>query len=67
MIEWQREAEINARLEDAAFWAKEAARQRELEEKDREAIADFWEAYRKQAQKYTEDTRPSKLNFGLLG
>lgn len=66
LIEWEREAKVKARNEDAAFWRKERARQAELEKKDREAIADFWLAYRKETQKIKDENRPSNLNFGLL-
>ena len=40
--------------------------QRQKEAEDRQAIADFWTAYRKQAQKQADDSRPSNLNFGLF-
>ena len=66
MLQWEREAAIEARDQDAAFWAEQSAKQRELEEADRKAIAAFWEAYRKQAAKQADDNRPSKLNFGLI-
>ncbi|MCP6720499.1 MAG: hypothetical protein KJI72_04250 [Patescibacteria group bacterium] len=66
MVEWEREAERDARNKDAAFWRKEKENQRRLEEKDRKAIADFWIAYRKEALKIANDNRPSNLNFGLL-
>lgn len=61
-----RAAEIKARNEDAAFWAAQAAKQRELEAEDRIAVAEFWIAYRKAAQKAQDEQRPSNLNFGLL-
>ncbi len=54
------------RQEDAKFWAKEAEKQRELEAADRIAIAQFWENYRKTKLKMEQDSRPSKLNFGLI-
>ena len=66
LLTWEREAAKDARNEDAAFWAKEAEKQRKLEEADRKAIADFWEAYKRRAQKIANDNRPSKLNFGIL-
>ena len=66
LLEWEREAEKNQRSEDAAFWRKERAKQRKKEEEDRKAIADFWIAYRKQAQKLRYDARPSNLNLGRL-
>ena len=66
MVEWEREAARNARNEDAAFWRKEQERTRELEAKERKAIADFWTAYRKLEQKAQEERRPSNLNFGLF-
>ncbi|MCK5021066.1 MAG: hypothetical protein KAS32_28905, partial [Candidatus Peribacteraceae bacterium] len=66
MLKWQREAEIQGRNEDAAFWAKERAKQRKLEEEDRKAIADFWFAYKKRLQELYEESRPSNLKFGLL-
>ncbi len=59
-------ANTKARNEDAIFWAKERAKQRIFEGEDRKAIADFWTAYRKAAQKIALDNRPSNLNFGLL-
>ncbi len=66
MVEWEREAEVDARNADAKFWRKEREAQMKKEEEDRKAIADFWEAYRKQLQKLNEDSRPSNLNFGLI-
>lgn len=66
MVEWERDAEVNARNDDAAFWAEQRAKQAELEAADRKAIADFWTAYRKQAAKLAADNSPSKLNFGLI-
>jgi hypothetical protein len=66
LLEWEREAAINARNEDAEFWRREREKQAEKEKQDREALAAFWEAYRKRAQKDAEDSRPSKLNFGIL-
>ena len=66
MVEWEREAQRNARNEDAAFWANERQKQLILEEKERKKIADFWNDYRKEVQKMQEDSRPSSLGFGLL-
>ena len=66
MVKWEEEAADRDMKEDAAFWAREAAKQRKLEEEDRKAIAEFWMAYRKQALKYQMDNRPSNLKFGLL-
>ncbi len=66
MIDWEREAEIDARNEDAAFWRKEKEAQMKREAEDRQAIANFWNEYRKMAQQIKEDTRPSNLNFGLI-
>jgi len=63
---WEQEAKAANRSKEAAFWAKERAKQRALEAADRQAIADFWIAYRKEALKIQENSRPSKLNFGLL-
>lgn len=65
-LQWEREAERDQRNEDARFWRKEREAQAEKEAEDRKAIADFWEAYRKQAQKLRDDSRPSNLNFGLI-
>ena len=45
---------------------KKISKKAEKEEKDREAIADFWIAYRKTVQEIQNDNRPSNLNFGLL-
>ena len=61
-----RKQEKKARNNDAAFWANERLKQRELEAKDRQAIADFWTAYRKTVNEFNKDNRPSNLNFGLL-
>ena len=61
-----REEDIKARNEDAKFWAEQAAKQRELEAQDRQAIADFWAAYRKNMLKIADNNRPSNLKFGLL-
>ncbi len=66
MVRWEQEARAAARKDDARFWADQAAKQRKLEEADRQAIADFWLAYRKRAQELADDNRPSNLNFGLL-
>ena len=66
MVDWEREADIDARDEDARFWREEAAKTRKAEEEDREAIARFWLEYRKEIQKLQDDNRPSNLNFGLL-
>jgi hypothetical protein len=66
MVEWEREAQVAGRNEDAAFWRKERAKQREMEKKDREAIAKFWLDYQKLKQKLQDDNRPSSLNFGLF-
>ena len=66
MVEWEREARIQARNEDAKFWAREAEKQRKLEAADRKAIADFWFEYRKKVQEIADNNRPSNLNFGLI-
>jgi hypothetical protein len=66
MLLWEREASRAGRNEDAAFWAAEREKQRLLEEADRIAIAKFWLAYRKQQQKLYDDSRPSKLGWGLI-
>ena len=65
-VQWEREADKAARNADAAFWRKERAKQDKMEAEDRQAIADFWIAYRKQTLKIANDNRPSNLNFGLL-
>ena len=66
MLEWEREAKKQARNEDAAFWREERVKQFKMEEEDRQAIADFWIAYKKEAAIIAENSRPSNLNFGLL-
>ena len=71
---WKSSLERKDMLQAAKFWEKEAAKQRELEAKDREAIAEFWINYRKEIQKIEEAGKPgsswnlgqSNLNFGLL-
>jgi len=66
LLEWERQAEIEARNEDARFWAREREKQYQREAEEREANAKFWEAYKKAAYKSEEDSRPSKLNFGII-
>lgn len=66
LLEWEETAADRDMKEDAAFWAKERAKQRKLEKEDREAIRDFWIAYRKEKQKFQMDERPSNLSFGGL-
>lgn len=66
MLRWEEEAADRDMREDAAFWAREREKQRKKEAEDRQAIADFWAAYRKEAQTFSSDNRPSNLNFGLL-
>ena len=66
LLKWEREAEVTARAEDAAFWRKEREAQSKREKEDAEAMAKFWLEYRKEAQKINEANRPSNLNFGLL-
>jgi len=65
-LQWEEEAANNDRDADAKFWREERAKQRVKEAEDRQAIADFWNAYKKQAQKAAENSRPSNLNFGLF-
>ncbi len=66
MLDWEREAKKEARNEDAEFWRKERAKQRQNEAADRIAIAQFWEEYRRKKQLIAENNRPSNLKFGLL-
>lgn len=66
MVEWELEAKEKARKKEAEYWRKERIKQYELEKKENKAMADFWEAYRKEVQKQKNDLRPSNLNFGLL-
>lgn len=66
MVQWEQEANKNQRNEDATFWRKERENQSALETADREATAKFWLEYRKEAQKLSDNNRPSNLNFGLL-
>ena len=66
LFEFKQRALNKGRDEDARFWADYAAEQRELEAADRQAIADFWFAYRKATQKFYDEQRPSKLNFGIV-
>jgi hypothetical protein len=66
LLTWEREAEQAARTEDAAFWKKQREEEYKSEEKERKAIADFWQAYREYNQKIQQNLKPSNLNFGLL-
>ncbi len=52
--------------EEAAFHEKNRAKQRKEAEEDRVAVAKFWLTYAKQKQKLADDSRPSKLNFGII-
>lgn len=52
--------------EQARFWAGERDKEREKAAADRQAIAEFWIAYRKTMQQIADNNRPSNLNFGLL-
>ena len=58
-LQWEEEAADRDMKEDAKFWAREREKQREKEAEDRQAIADFWMAYRKTAQKINDNSRPS--------
>ena len=53
-------------LKNFSEWRNERAKQRQKEAEDREAIAKFWEAYKREMQKLAEDSRPSNLNFGMF-
>jgi len=66
MVAWETESNNADRNADAKYWANQASKQRKLEKADRKAIADFWNAYRKQAQEIADNSRPSNLNFGLI-
>lgn len=66
LLEWEADARRRERKEEAAFWAEQQKKQAALEAKERESLAAFWLAYRKRAQKISEDNGFSKLNFGLL-
>jgi hypothetical protein len=66
MLQWEEQAADQDMKDDAAYWAAQRKKQRELEEKDRQAIADFWLEYRKRMQQISDDSRPSQLNFGLI-
>ena len=60
------EVERKIRNDNADFHAAERAKERELERLDRIAIAEFWISYSKNKKKALDDSRPSKLNFGLI-
>lgn len=70
MVDWERDADLADRDDDAKFWRDERAKQTELETKEREESGEFWLNYRKEAQKLNEGfnagTPRSALNFGLL-
>ena len=65
-IQWENEARNNQLQKEADFWAKQRAKTREEEKRDREAIAKFWADYRITMQKIQDNSRPSQLTFGLL-
>ena len=52
--------------EEAAFWAEQRRLRAEKEAEERQAISDFWCAYRKKLLELQDDNRPSKLGFGLF-
>jgi len=64
--ERERQAEIEGRNEDAAFWRKERQKKIEDERRARIESAEFWLAYRKKVAEMESDNSPSKLAFGLL-
>ncbi len=66
MIEFEREAKRAARDEDAAFWRREKELSFEREREELEFQAEFWLKYRQLVAKINDESRPSKLNFGLL-
>ena len=66
LLIWEQDARREERDKDARFWASERKKQRKKEAEDRRAIAEFWELYRKSQQKIAEESRPSKLNFGIV-
>jgi hypothetical protein len=66
MVLWEQEAARAGNKEEAAFWAKEKEKQRKLELENQKAVVDFWLAYKKESQKLSENSAPSKLNFGLI-
>ncbi len=66
LVLWEQEAKAAGDQAAAKLWARERDKERAKEAKDRQAVADFWIAYRKQSKKFQEDARPSNLNFGLL-
>ena len=61
-----RDAKIDARNEDAAFWRNQKELDYKREAEERQAVADFWSEYNKQKAKLYEASKPSNLNFGLL-
>ena len=65
-MEFERQAKLDQRNEDAAFWKEQRRLQDEQEKKEREATAEFWLNYRKEAAKIQANSRPSNLNFGIL-
>lgn len=66
LLEWENQARKEQRESEARFWAEQRAQKRKEEEEDRKAIAEFWFQYRKRLQELQDNSRPSKLNFGLL-
>ena len=67
LLQWEDEARVKAREEEAKFWLEYHQTIRDWEEEDRKAAADFWLEYRKRVNEIYESNRPSNLNFGLLG
>lgn len=53
MVEWERQAEVEGRDEDAAFWRREREKTAKSEEEEREEIADFWLQYQKDKAQFT--------------
>ena len=62
----ERVARREARDEDAEFWRKEREKERELEELERQKIADFWLEYWKAKSKLQAESGRSTLGFGLF-
>ena len=61
-----RVAEHQNRKNEADFWRSERARAAKLREEELEAQALFWLEYAKARQALSDNSRPSKLNFGII-
>lgn len=63
MVEWEREAQITGRNEDAAFWRKQREELIELEAMAAEVQAKFWLEYRKELYRMERESVEEQIRL----